>query len=314
MKTKSPRFFNLQDAAFRYILLGASLFVVGLFVALAYIIVDRSSYAVVSNGINFLFGSVWDVSREVYGAAPAILGTVVSSLLAVIFAIPISLGISVFLTEYAPRRARFYLSIFIDLLAAIPSVIYGIWGLWIIAPLIKVNVQEPLIGAIGWIPLFSGPAYGISISLASLILTIMVIPIITSLTTELLSRTPVSLKEGMDSLGATRWETIRHVSLPFARTGTIAAIILGLGRAIGETMAVTMVIGNSYQWPFTSPSLFAPATTITSKIASELYEAFSALQLSSLLELSLVLLVISLAVNITSRLVIDRLSARGRAS
>jgi phosphate transport system permease protein len=311
MKTKSSHFFNLQDSAFKYLLIGLSLLVVALFTTIAYVLIDRSSYAVINNGAQFLLGTIWDVSREVYGAAPAILGTVVSASLAVLLAIPVSLGISIYFTEYAPRRARFYLSIFVDLLAAIPSVIYGIWGLWIIAPLIKVYVQQPIIGVIGWIPLFSGPAYGISISLATFVLTIMVIPIITSLSTELLSRTPMSLKEGMNSLGATKWETVRHVGLPFARLGTFAAIILGLGRAFGETMAVTMVIGNSYQWPFTTSSLFSPATTITSKIASELYEAFSTLQLSSLLELSLALLVISLAINITSRVIINRISKRG---
>jgi len=313
VKIRNARSSRLTDAAFRLLVVGLSLLVVLFFAAIALVLMDRSYYAVVSNGVQFLFGTVWDVSLGLYGAAPAIVGTVVSATLAVLPAIPISIGIAIYFTEYAPLGARFYLSIFIDLLAAIPSVIYGIWGLWIIAPLVKVYVQQPAIGAIGWIPLFAGPAYGISISLASLILTIMVIPIITSFTTELLSRTPVSLKEGMGSLGATKWETVRHVGLPFARVGIFAAIILAVGRAFGETMAVTMVIGNSYQWPFTTASIFSPATTITSKIASELYEAFSTLQLSSLIELSLVLLAISLAINLVSRLVIRRISKGGSA-
>lgn len=313
MKSKKPLFHGLTDSAFKLVVTGLSILVVVLFAAIVLVLVDGSHYALVSNGAQFLFGTVWDISRNLYGAAPAIVGTVVSATMAVLLAIPISIGISIFFTEYAPSKVRFYLSIFIDMLAAIPSVIYGIWGLWIIAPLVKVYVQQPVIGAIGWIPLFSGPAYGISISLAALILTIMVIPIITSFTTELLSRTPVSLKEGMGSLGATKWETVRHVGLPFAKVGIFAAIILAVGRAFGETMAVTMVIGNSYQWPFTTASIFSPATTITSKIASELYEAFSTLQLSSLIELSLVLLVISLAINLASRSIIKRISKGGVA-
>jgi phosphate transport system permease protein len=308
VRTKNARRGRLTDSAFKYMVIGLSALVVAFFAVIALVLINSSYYAIAANGIQFFFGTVWDVSRDIYGAAPAILGTVVSGALAVLMAIPISLAISIYFTEYAPRKARFYLSIFIDLLAAIPSVIFGIWGLWIIAPLAKEYVQEPVIGAIGWVPLFSGPAYGISISLASLVLTIMVIPIITSFTTELLSRTPSTLKEGMGSLGATKWETARHVSLPFARVGIFAAIILALGRAFGETMAVTMIIGNSYQWPFASSSIFSPATTITSKIASELYEAFSTLQLGSLIELSLILLVISLAINIASRMIMNRLS------
>lgn len=308
MRSTSDKVSRLTDSAFKLMVAGLALLVVAFFATIALVLIDRSFYAAVNNGLGFLIGTVWDVSKNLYGAAPAIAGTVVSSALAVLLAIPISIGIAIFFTEYAPKRVRFYLSIFIDLLAAIPSVIYGIWGLWIIAPLIKVYVQQPVIGVIGWVPLFAGPAYGISISLATLILTIMVIPIITSFTTELLSRTPISLKEGMGSLGATKWEAVRHVGLPFARVGIFAAIILAVGRAFGETMAVTMVIGNSYQWPFSTSSIFSPATTITSKIASELYEAFSTLQLSSLIELSLVLLVVSLAINVVSRAIIKRVS------
>lgn len=185
------------------------------------------------------------------------------------------------------------------------------WGLWVISPLIKTYVQQPIVGSIGFIPIFAGPAYGLSIFLASLILTIMVIPIISSLSIELLSRTPHSLKEGMVSLGATKWETVRHVGIPFAKLGIFAAIILGLGRALGETMAVTMVIGNSYVWPFGSPSIFAPATTITSKIATELYEATGAVHVGALIELGLTLLVITILVNSISRLIIVRTHKRG---
>jgi phosphate transport system permease protein len=311
MKAKKTSFFNLQDNIFKYLLISISVAVVGIFVAIAYVLVDRSWLGLSTNGIGFVFDFNWNVMEELYGAAPAILGTGFVAVVATLIAIPISLSISIYFTEYAPRKIRFYLSIFVDLLAAIPSVIYGIWGLWIIAPLIKTFVQQPIVGAIGFIPLFAGPAYGISVSLAVLVLTIMVIPIITSLTTELLSRTPTSLKEGMTSLGATRWETVRHVGVPFAKLGITASILLGLGRAFGETMAVTMVIGNSYLWPGNGISIFYPGTTITSKIASELYEAFSPLQMSSLIELALILLVISLLINIVSRFVMKGIAKRG---
>jgi phosphate transport system permease protein len=311
MKIKSSHFFNLQDTLFKYLLLSITILVVGLFAALAYVLIDRSTPSIFTNGWGFLTGTTWDVSNDVYGALPSILGTFFSAIIATFIAIPVSLSISIFFTEYAPRKSRFYLSLFVDLLAAIPSVIFGIWGLWIIAPLMKTYVQQPIVGSIGWIPIFAGPAYGISISLASLVLAIMVIPIISSLTIELLSRTPSALKEGMISLGSTKWETIRHVGLPFARLGIFAAIILGLGRALGETMAVTMIIGNSFQWPFSSGSIFSPATTITSVIATQLYEAFSTLQISSLIELSLILLVVSLLINSMSRLIINRTLKRG---
>jgi phosphate transport system permease protein len=313
MKSKNSSFFNLQDALFKYILIAVAIAVIAFFGAIAFVLVDRSALAILTNGWGFIFSYSWNVSQEVYGAAPAILGTVFAAVMATLLAIPISLGISIYFTEYAPRRARFWLSIFIDLLAAIPSVIYGIWGLWIIAPLLKTYVQQPIVGAIGFIPIFAGPAYGISISLAVLVLTIMVVPIISSLTTELLSRTPTSLKEGMTSLGATRWETVRRVGVPFAKLGIFASIMLGLGRAFGETMAVTMIIGNSYLWPFGGASIFYPGTTITSKIASELYEAFSPLQLSSLIELSLILLIMSLSINIAARIIINRIAKRGTA-
>ncbi len=303
---KSSQHYNRQDLAFKCLLISASLLVVGLFAALFLMLINGSAPSILANGIGFLIGSAWDPVNGIYGALPSILATITTSLLAVGIAIPVALGIAIYFTEYAPERAKFAMTVFIDLLAAIPSVIFGIWGLWIIAPLIKNFVQQPIVAAIGFIPIFGGPAYGISLSLASLILAIMVVPIIASLAIELLSRTPVPLKEGMVSLGATKWETVRVVGLPFARMGILAAVILGLGRALGETMAITMVIGNSYMWPFSNPSIFAPATTITSKIASEFYEATSAIAVGSLIELSLILLIITLITNGVFRHVINK--------
>lgn len=309
---KSSAHYNRQDAIFKSILISASLLVVGLFVALFSMLISGSMPSILGNGFGFLTGTTWDPGKGVYGALPAILTTIATSLLAVALAVPIALGIAIFFTEYAPEKAKFSLTLFIDLLAAIPSVIFGIWGLWVIAPLIKTYVQQPIVASIGFIPIFGGPAYGISLSLASLILAMMVVPIIASLTIEIISRTPVSLKEGMISLGATKWETVKHVSLPFARLGILAAVMLGLGRALGETMAITMVIGNSYMWPFANPSIFAPATSITSKIASEFYEATSAIYVGSLIELSLILLVITLVTNVLFRYVIKKTNRGAR--
>jgi phosphate transport system permease protein len=311
MKIRDSHFFNLQDTLFKYLLLACSLIVVGLFVAIFLMLLNTSWQSIFANGLGFFTGSVWDPIHDVYGALPAIVGTIVAASMATLLALPISLGIAIFFTEYMPTRLRFILSLFIDLLAAIPSVIFGIWGLWIVAPLLKSSIEQPIVGAIGFIPLFSGPAYGLSLFLAVIVLTIMVIPIVSSLTIELISKTPIALKEGMISLGATKWETIKHIALPFARLGIFAAVILGLGRALGETMAVTMVIGNSYSLPFPFGSLFWPSITITSKVASEWYEAAPGIEVSSLIEMALVLLLITVVINVVSRYMIKRISKRG---
>lgn len=298
-----------KESAFKYLAGGCSLIVVAFF-AMIFIMLLIRSYPSITHDPLMILGGTWDVNAGIYGGLPAILGTLVSSAIAVVFAIPISVGMSIFFVEYAPLKVRMILSVIIDMLATIPSVIFGIWGLWIIAPLVKTYVQEPIVGSIGFIPIFSGPAYGLSIFLASLVLTFMIVPIISSLTISLLSSTPLELREAMISLGATRWEVVRHVALPFSKLGIFAAIILALGRALGETMAVTMVIGNSFVWPFSSVSLFSPATTITSKIASELYEAIDVLHVSSLIELGLILLIITLVVNFSARTMITRISRR----
>lgn len=301
MDYRSNLFFEL---IFKYALRMAALAVFVMFALVFYSIVERSIPSFFQNGFGLLIGSSWDPNHGIFGGAPAILGTLFSSATALAFAFPISLCITIFYTEYAPRQIRPFISIVMDLLAAIPSVIYGIWGLWTISPILKIYIQEPIIASIGFIPIFSGPAYGLSIFLASLILTIMITPMISSLSIEICSRVPLSLREGMFALGATKWEVLTHVTFPFARRGIIAAVILGLGRALGETMAVTMVIGNSYIWPFKSISLFAPATTITSKIASEFPESVTNLMYnSSLISLALVLFIFSISINIVAELI-----------
>lgn len=307
--SKKFNFFD-KDKGFRYLVTLCSLVVV-LFFVMIFVMLFVRSYPAIANDAFMVFGRDWDVASGVFGGAPAILGTLVSSAIALLFAIPISLAVAIFFTEYAPSGIRAGLSIVIDMLATIPSVIFGIWGLWTIAPLVKTYVQEPIVGWLGFIPFFSGPAYGLSLFLASLILGFMITPIVTSLSISLLSSTPLDLREAMISLGATRWEVVRHVALPFSKLGIVASIMLALGRALGETMAVAMVIGNSFVWPFSSVSIFSPASTLTSKIASELYEAIDLLHVSSLVELGLILLLITLLVNSLARLLVAHFS-KGR--
>jgi phosphate transport system permease protein len=309
MGQKIPSFL---DSAVKYGALAASISVVGIFFILFLTLFSNSIPSITLNGIDLLLGRVWNPNGGAFGGLPAILGTLFSSLFSLGLALPLSMSISIYYTEYAPNRIRSIISTVMDLLAAIPSVIYGIWGLWTISPLLKTNFEEPIAATIGFIPIFSGPAYGLSIFLASLVLTIMITPIISSLSIEIFSRTPMHLREGMFALGATRWEVCRKVVIPFAKRGVIAAAILGLGRALGETMAVTMVIGNSYIWPFSSVSIFSPAHTITSKVASEFPESVSnAIQFSSLTELALVLLIISLSINLGADLLLKRVKGGG---
>jgi phosphate transport system permease protein len=207
-------------------------------------------------GFGFLTGSTWDPVSEVFGALPFIFGTVVSAFLALIIAVPFSLGIAIYLSELAPEKLRVPLSFIIELLAAIPSVIIGLWGIFILAPFIRDYLAPVLSTYLGFLPLFQGPMYGLSMLTGGVILAIMIIPITSSISKEALLTVPIQQREGALALGATGWETTRIAVLPYARSGIFGAVILGFGRAIGETMAVTMVIGNS---PRISESLFAPS-------------------------------------------------------
>ncbi|MGB9860522.1 MAG: phosphate ABC transporter permease subunit PstC, partial [Moorellaceae bacterium] len=222
---------------------------------------------------------------------------------ALLLAVPLSLGIAIYLAELAPPWLREPLSFLVELLAAIPSVIYGLWGLFVLVPWLRTSVQ-PLLGrTLGFLPLFQGPPLGVGMLAAGLILAIMILPIITAVSREVLLAVPQSQREGMLALGATRWETIRMAVLPYGRSGIIGAIILGLGRALGETMAVTMVIGNR---PQVSPSLFELGQTIASVIANEFSEGFDELHLSSLMAAALLLFIITLLVNVIARLLVWR--------
>lgn len=255
-------------------------------------------------GLNFLATMTWDPVNEVFGALPFIFGTIVSSFLALVIAVPFSIGIAIYLSELAPVGLKTPLSFIIELLAAIPSVIIGLWGIFILAPFTRDYLAPPLSTYLGFLPLFQGPMYGLSMLTGGVILAIMIIPITSSVSREVITTVPVQQREAALALGATGWETTRIAVLPYARSGIFGAIILGFGRAIGETMAVTMVIGNS---PKISESLFAPSYTMASVIANEFVEATSGLYVSSLIEVGLLLLVVSIIINIAARVLVWKL-------
>ncbi len=255
-------------------------------------------------GLGFLTGSTWDPVNEVFGALPFIFGTLVSSFLALLIAVPFSLGIAIFLSELAPEKLRTPLSFIIELLAAVPSVIIGLWGIFVLAPFIRDYLAPPLSAYLGFLPLFQGPMYGLSMLTGGVILAIMIIPITSSVSREVIMTVPTHQREGALALGATGWEVTRIAVLPYARSGIFGAVILGFGRAIGETMAVTMVIGNSSR---ISASLFSPSYTMASVIANEFVEATSKLYISSLIEIGFLLLVVSIIINIAARILVWKL-------
>jgi phosphate transport system permease protein len=264
-------------------------------------------------GFSFLTSSNWDPVQHQFGAAPAIFGTIVTSIIALIIATPLAIGVAVFLSEYAPPRVRQPIAFFVDLLAAIPSVVYGLWGIFFLIPILRQDVIPFLRDTLGlgFIPLFSGPSYGNSVFAAGIILAIMVLPYISSVSREVLLAVPRSQREAAMALGATRWETVQKAVIPYARTGIIGGIILGLGRALGETMAVTMLIGNTHT---ISASLFAPGYTMASLIANEFSEASDDLHLSALMAVGFALLVLTLIVNAIARWLVWRVGRQAGAS
>jgi phosphate transport system permease protein len=254
-------------------------------------------------GVSFITSMSWDPVRELFGALPAVYGTLLSSLIGLVIAIPVSLGSAIFLSELAPDWMSRPCSFLIEMLAAIPSVIIGLWGMFVLVPFIRSPIEKWLGSSLGFLPFFQGPPFGVGFLSAGIILAIMVIPIITAVSRDVMSAVPNTQREAMFALGATKWEMINRAVLPYCRSGLVGAIILGLGRALGETMAVTMVIGNSYTL---TPSLFSPGVTIASKVASEFSEASGDIYIGSLVELALVLFGITLLVNIIARLLVWR--------
>ena len=263
-------------------------------------------------GFSFLWTKTWDAPNEQFGALVPIYGTLVTSAIALIIAVPVSFGIALFLTELSPAWLRRPLGTAIELLAAIPSIVYGMWGLFVFAPLFAEYFQTPVSELVSSIPiigsLFSGPAFGIGILAAGIILAIMIIPYIASVMRDVFEQTPVMMKESAYGIGCTTWEVIWRIVLPFTKNGVIGGVMLGLGRALGETMAVTFIIGNTYQ--LDSASLYMPGNSITSALANEFAEAGSGLHISALMELGLILFVITFIVLAISRLLVMRLAKK----
>jgi len=301
---------ELPDRIFKSAMLACGLAVVAVLVLIVYELVTHSSLSWHAFGFKFFAGSEWDPVNEQFGALPFIYGTLVSSLLALVIAVPLSIGVAVFTTEMCPKSLRGPLSFFVELLAAIPSVIYGLWGIFVMVPILSKYFQPVLRNVFGWTGLFEGPLYGYSMLAAGVILAIMIVPIISSITREVLAVVPQHQREAALALGATRWEMIRIGVLRNARAGIVGGIILGLGRALGETMAVTMVIGNR---PEIARSLFAPGYTMASVLANEFSEATGDRYLSALVEIGLALFIVTIIVNALARLMVWSVT-RGQAT
>jgi phosphate transport system permease protein len=300
------------ETVFRWATLCSALLVLALLAGVMISLVYGSWPALSAYGFNFLTTEVWNPVTEKFGALAPIYGTVVTSIIAMLIAIPIAFGIAVFLTETCPRWLRTPIGIAIELLAAIPSIVFGIWGLFILAPILQQHVQPWLIDHLGPWPiigaLFQGAPYGIGLLTAGIVLAIMVLPFITAVMREVFLVTPTAIKEAAYGVGATQWEVVWDVVLPWSRTGVIGGIMLGLGRALGETMAVTFVVGNAHR---INTSLLAPSTTIAASIANEFAEAVGKLYTSSLMALGLILFVITFVVIAAARLLLLRLESGG---
>jgi len=292
---------NLGDRILRGVLRAAALTLVLLVLGMVGEMVVRAAPAIRAFGLSFLYTSTWDPVAERFGAVPFIFGTLISSLLALSIAVPLGLGAAIYLAEVAPPWIRTPVAFLIELVAAIPSVVFGLWGIFVLAPLLRTWVQPALGKTLGFLPLFQGPPYGVGMLAAGIILAIMVVPFITAVGREVMLAVPNAQREAALALGATRWETTRIAVLRYGRSGLIGAVLLGLGRALGETMAVTMVIGNR---PEVSLSLFAPGYTMASVIANEFSEATSDLYLAALIEIGLLLLVLTVVINALARLLV----------
>ena len=302
---------RISDAAFFQLTRGSAILVLVILGGIIVSLILGAALALGTFGLSFLITQTWNPVTEVFGAAAPIYGTVVTSAIALLIAAPLGLLIALFLTELCPMFLRRPIGIAIELLAGIPSIIYGIWGLFVLAPFLQRTLQPALIDSFGDIPvlstLFAGPPYGIGILTAGLILAIMALPLITSISRDVFETVPAVLKEAAYGVGCTTWEVFRHVVLPYTRVGVIGAIMLALGRVLGETMAVTFVIGNAHRIP---TSLLAPGTTISATIANEFTEAVGDLYTSSLIALGLVLFVITFIVLAAARYMLMRLEQR----
>ena len=298
---------NYGDRVFKLVLTLSAVLIPVLLAFLVYELWTGSRLAMDRFGLSFVTTSTWDPVAEEFGAFPLIFGTLLSSFIALLIAVPLSLGVAIYLTEFAPKVVRQPVAFLIGLLAAIPSVVYGLWGIFVLIPALRTTAFPLLRKAFGFLPFFQGPIYGPSMLAAGIILAIMIMPYVMSVSREVLLAVPNTQREAAMALGATRWEAVTTAVVPYARSGLIGAIILGLGRALGETMAVTMLIGNRHE---IAASLFAPGYTMAAAIANEFSEAVGDLHLSALAYVAFLLFVVTVLVNAGARLLIWRV-ARG---
>ena len=289
---------KIADQTFGGLMLVCALSIFAIVIFIASILVLRSHMTIAKFGLGFFKGQDWDPVSGGFGALPFIFGTLVTSFVALLIAVPLALGVAVFLTELCPQKLRAPISFLTELLAAIPSVVYGLWAVFVLVPIVRDQLGPFLVKWLGWTGFFSGTNFGVGLLTASIILAIMILPIISSLTRDIMTAVPNHQREAVLALGATRWEMIRTGVLRNARIGIVGAVILGLGRALGETMAVAMTIGNH---PVISKSLFAPGNTLASVIANEFSEASDDLYLSALIEVGLALFLVTIVVNAIAR-------------
>lgn len=290
-----------QDALLFYVLRAISFVVIGLLLGIIYVLIESAWPAIKHNGLLFLFNKEWNPVEDQYGALPFIFGTIVTSITALIIATPVSILIALFITEYLPKTFSRIIALLIEMVAAIPSIIFGLWGIFYLAPFVKKTLAPFLKLHFGYLPIFEGPSFGIGILTASLILSIMIVPTITSVCRSIFELIPDHQKEASYALGSTKYEMIKLAILTPSISGITSAVILGLGRALGETMAVTMLIGNS---PIISTSLFSPAATMASVMANEYADANTELHVSSLCYLALLLFIITFLSNLFARSIV----------
>jgi phosphate transport system permease protein len=297
----------LGDRLYRTITTACAATIPVVLVLLTVVILRAAWPALTAHASDLLFGSTWEVPRARFGALPAVVGTLLSSLIAVALATPLAIGVAIFTTETGPRALREPVAFLVNLLAAIPSVVYGVWGVFVLIPLLRTVVMPALLPLGAVIPLFRGPVYGPSLLAAGLVLAIMILPYIASISREVLLAVPQAQREAALALGATPWEVVRDAVLPAARSGLIGGVMLGLGRALGETIAVAMVIGNRHAIP---DSLFDPAYSVAALLASEFAEASGEAHVSALMAVAGLLLVVTLSVNLMARWLVRRVTAR----
>lgn len=299
------------DQAFFGLVIAVALSIILLAFAIVAILVYNAEQSFRVFGWGFFYGATWSESGQIFGALPFVVGTLLTSAIALLIALPLALGSAIFITTAAPRWLRAPIGTAIELLAAIPSVIYGFWGIYVVVPFMHTTVNPWLQKNLGWTGAFSGTQTGFGILTASIILAIMIVPTISAISRDTLMAVPSAQKEAALSLGATNWETTRVAMIPYARSGIVGGVILGLGRAVGETMAVVMVIGNSDKLPF---SIIGNGSTISSLIATELLSNSGPLAISAILECGLVLMLVALAVNVVARLLVWRIAGAGRGT